>query len=69
MKAFFLFKALPALVLAVGTASLALAQGIPSGGVQPLDPASIPIDGGASLLLAGGVAYGLKKLRNRRKAA
>ncbi len=34
---------------------------------QP-DPTEIPIDGGASLLLAGGFAYGLKKLRdNRRK--
>ena len=26
----------------------------------------VPIDGGASLLLAGGVAYGLRKLRQRR---
>ena len=31
------------------------------------NPAEIPIDGGASLLIAGGVAYGLKKLRDRRK--
>ncbi|WP_046243304.1 PID-CTERM protein-sorting domain-containing protein [Hymenobacter terrenus] len=26
-----------------------------------------PLDGGASLLLAGGVAYGLRKLRARRQ--
>ncbi|MBF9237658.1 hypothetical protein I2I05_09650 [Hymenobacter sp. BT683] len=29
-------------------------------------PATVPIDGGASLLLASGVAYGLRKLRQRR---
>ena len=48
-----------------------LAQGDPpdNGGPTPPNPppAEIPIDGGASLLLAGGVAYGLKKLRDRRK--
>ena len=31
-------------------------------------PTAVPIDGGASLLLAGGVALGLKKLRERRRA-
>lgn len=49
------------------------AQGAPDdGGPTPTEPppppAEIPIDGGASLLVAGGVAYGLKKLRDRRKA-
>ena len=29
-------------------------------------PTGVPIDGGASLLLAGGVAYGLRKLRQRK---
>jgi len=29
------------------------------------DPTVIPLDGGASLLLAGGVAYGLRRLRRR----
>ncbi|WP_225307243.1 PID-CTERM protein-sorting domain-containing protein [Adhaeribacter soli] len=44
----------------------AFAQGTPgNGGPTPVD---IPIDGGASLLVAGGVAFGLKKLRDRRKA-
>jgi hypothetical protein len=32
----------------------------------PVPPTGVPIDGGASLLLAGGVAYGLKKLQKRR---
>lgn len=32
------------------------------------DPAAVPLDGGASLLLASGVAFGLKKLRDRRRA-
>ena len=72
MKSFLLFKLLPALVLTLALSSLAAAQ--TSGGTSPIDtpvtnPAGVPIDGGASLLLAGGVAYGLKKLRNRRRAA
>jgi hypothetical protein len=40
------------------------AQGPGEGGPQP--PATnAPLDGGASLLLAAGAAYGLKKLRRR----
>ncbi len=41
-----------------------------SGGPDPGAPAATetPLDGGASLLLAGGVAYGLRKLRTRRQA-
>ncbi len=34
---------------------------------QTPDPTPVPLDGGASLLLAGGVAYGLRKLRQRRR--
>lgn len=30
-------------------------------------PDSIPIDGGASILAASGAAYGLKKIREKRK--
>ncbi len=30
----------------------------------PPDPEDIPIDGGLSLLLAAGAAYGIKKCRN-----
>lgn len=41
-----------------------------SGGPTPgnPDPIQTPLDGGASLLLAGGVAYGLKQIRARRQA-
>jgi hypothetical protein len=55
------------LVLAAGAAH---AQGPGSGGPvpQPEQPTAIPIDGGASLLAAGAVAYGLRHLRQRRRA-
>ena len=33
----------------------------------PGEPDSAPIDGGLSLLIAGGVGYGVKKLREKRK--
>ncbi|RTQ52108.1 hypothetical protein EJV47_03515 [Hymenobacter gummosus] len=60
---------LPLLALA---AAPALAQtdpgsGGPVPGNQPPDPTAVPIDGGASLLLAGGAAYALRRLRQRRK--
>jgi len=57
-----------ALLLALGTAAQAQAPG--SGGPTPTDPqpTDVPLDGGASLLLASGVAYGLKRLRARRRA-
>lgn len=53
-------------ILALATP--AAAQSDPgSGGPTPGgSPTAVPLDGGASLLLAGGVAYGLKRLRNRR---
>ncbi|MGI4741346.1 MAG: PID-CTERM protein-sorting domain-containing protein [Janthinobacterium lividum] len=48
-------------VLLIGVGIAAHAQ--PSnGGPQPV-PTAVPIDGGASLLLAGGVAYGLRRMR------
>ncbi len=34
---------------------------------QPTPPQDAPIDGGLSLLIAGGVGYGVKKLREKRK--
>jgi len=45
------------------------AQTPTTGGPTPQapDPTAVPLDGGASLLLAGGVAYGLKRLRQRRQ--
>lgn len=67
-----LFRRLAAtagLVLAIGTAQQALAQTPGSGGPIPQAPTAtpVPLDGGASLLLASGVAYGLRKLRQRRR--
>ena len=47
----------------------AWAQAPPGGGPQPGGgggPANTPIDGGISLLLASGAAYGLKRLRRQR---
>jgi len=48
---------------------LSQAQTPGSGGPAPTDPVApteVPLDGEASLLLASGVAYGLKRLRQRR---
>ncbi|MDJ0365815.1 hypothetical protein QMK33_11685 [Hymenobacter sp. H14-R3] len=64
---------LPALLLAGALAGHAQpGNGGGTGGVpapEPqADPTAVPIDGGASLLLASGVAFGLKKLRDRRRA-
>ncbi|MEL6559192.1 MAG: hypothetical protein AAFQ94_13465 [Bacteroidota bacterium] len=36
---------------------------------QPPNPPATPIDGGLGLLLAGGAAYGIKKVRDHRKRA
>ena len=54
-----------ALLLAVA----GLAQGQPGAtGPNPTPPATaVPLDGGASLLLAAGVAGGLRRLRQRRR--
>ncbi|GAA4028294.1 hypothetical protein GCM10022409_10490 [Hymenobacter glaciei] len=54
-------------MLAVALAALAspaaLAQAPADGGPVPAAPTDTPLDGGASLLLAGGVAYALRRLR------
>jgi hypothetical protein len=44
-------------------AGLAFAQAPADGGPAPSGPTATPLDGGASLLLAGGIAYALKNLR------
>ena len=56
------------LLLAVGALATRPAQAQPSsGGPTAAVPATTtPIDGGASLLLASGLALGLRKLRQRR---
>ncbi|KAA9325507.1 hypothetical protein F0P96_19430 [Hymenobacter busanensis] len=41
------------------------AQDPGSGGPLPGTPTAVPLDGGASLLLAAGAAYGLKRLRTK----
>ena len=69
MKSFLLTRLLPVLLMVVAFGETVLAQP-GSGGPGPdptVDPTATPIDGGVSLLLAGGVAYGIKHLRNRRK--
>ena len=59
------FLLLAAFLLAAAASS---AQTPTTGGPTPqADPTQVPLDGGASLLLAGGVAYGLKRLRHRRQ--
>ena len=61
MKSFLLTAALVA-----ASCALALAQPS-SGGPAPAAPAAVPLDGGASLLLASGVGYALRKLHQRRR--
>lgn len=56
-------------ILLLFSLDAARAQAPGSGGPAPNAPTEIPLDGGASLLLAGGVAYGLRRLRQRRHAA
>ena len=66
MKSFFLPRLLPLLALLLVDGGVALAQPGSTGPV-PSTVTAVPLDGGVSLLLAGGIAYGIKRLRNRRK--
>ena len=66
-KATYLFLSLFVFILFLTTfAHAAIGPGTP---IEPdYDPdAAVPIDGGASLLVAAGVAYGLKKIHDKRK--
>ena len=69
MKSFFLTRLLPAFILLVAVGGAVLAQAPADGGPSPTGPTAIPLDGGVSLLLAGGVVYGLRHLRKRRTRA
>ena len=56
-----------ATALVLDACSLALAQAPANGGPAPvIAPTNTPIDGGASLLLAGGIGYALRRLKQRR---
>jgi hypothetical protein len=56
------------LLLAGAVAQAQPGSGGPGPGtpVTPVTPTDVPLDGGASLLLAGGVGYALQRLRQRR---
>lgn len=59
-------------VLVIGAVTASLAQVPGGGGPGPgggVGSTGVPIDGGASLLLAGGAAYAVRQLRARRKKA
>ena len=36
-------------------------------GNPAVNPTAVPLDGGASLLLAGGIGYAVRRLRQRQK--
>jgi hypothetical protein len=52
----------------VATSSVAFAQ-LPPEPIDQNGPSPVPVDGGASLLLAGGAIAGIKKLRSAKKAS
>ncbi|GAA3926103.1 PID-CTERM protein-sorting domain-containing protein [Hymenobacter algoricola] len=54
------------MLLLLGGFNLVHAQGPGSGGPRP-GATNVPIDGGASLLLAAGGAYGLRRLRRAKR--
>ncbi len=68
MNSFLLNRLFPTLLFLLAMSETVLAQPGNGGPMpEPLVPTGVPLDGGVSLLLAGGVAYGIKHLRNRRK--
>jgi hypothetical protein len=67
---FRLFVAAASVCLLAGSLTPVLAQpssGGPAPGTPPVAPTDVPLDGGASLLLAAGAAYGLKRLRKNKR--
>ena len=52
----------------LATSALSHAQSPTTGGPSP-QPAAVPLDGGASLVLAAGVGLGWRKLRSLRRAS
>ncbi|MDO7845127.1 hypothetical protein Q5H92_02075 [Hymenobacter sp. M29] len=54
-------------VLASPSAGAQPTSGGPGPGTPPPAASDVPLDGGASLLLAGGLGYALRRLRRARK--
>ena len=65
----FLRLALASAGLWLATGTLATHAQAPSTGGPTPQPAAVPLDGGAPLLVATGVALGWRKLRRLRRAA
>ena len=55
--------------LATGFSATTQAQNPTTGGPTPQAPAAVPLDGGASLLVAAGVGLGLRRLQRKRQLA
>ncbi len=66
MKKTLIFFALLILVF-IFLPDVIYAQTPPDPGGDPDNAAAVPIDGGLSILLAAGVGYGIKKVRDARK--
>ncbi len=60
-------KAFLSVFFLLGIAMVGLSQNDPPP-FNPGDPSPIPVDGGISILLATGAAYGVKKVRDARKS-
>lgn len=58
-------KTLIVVLLLTGSASIYAQTGF-GDDVDDVGGAGVPLDGGLSLLVAGAVAYGIKKLRDKR---
>ena len=59
-------KLIPLTLSLLLAGDLAVAQAPADGGPTPAAPTATPLDGGASLLLVGGIGYALKRLRRKR---
>lgn len=59
-------KAFLSFFFVVGLAAVGICDDPPP--FDPNSPDPIPVDGGVSLLLAAGAAYGVKKVRDMRKS-
>ncbi len=59
------YYAIATLVFVLGVLTVVTAQ--PGNGGFGDDPVDAPIDGGVSILVGAGIAYGAKKLNDRKK--